>query len=100
MTEPQSPVEKGMSRPSCPFYGFYQWEAGKVFVDQKGNQCPLREGYFLCFFAGTSGDPNWKRCPINREDPEALKSFETSTVFADEFGPEGIPFKRWAEYIL
>ncbi len=45
MSEPKPSLEKAMSRPPCSFYGFYKLENGKFFKDQKGNQCPLREGY-------------------------------------------------------
>lgn len=99
MNEPTSLAEKAMSRPPCPFYGFYKWDAGKSFKDQKGNQCPLRKGYAPCLFEGTEEKPSWKECPINRENPGLLETFSEYTVLAEEFA-QGIPFKNWVEYTL
>lgn len=118
----------------CPFYGFIFFEeafVGRIFppkdilksilkngfigrkrinyfLDQKGNQCALEDGYHVCQMERRSEKPNWKNCPFNNPNNEkTLKNIEKKVkVFPDEFNPKeekgwrGISFKTWKKYVM
>jgi hypothetical protein len=93
-------VEK--ERTKCPFYGFCY--VGGGFVDLEGNQCPFIGEYSPCKME----IPDWENCPEPREGrkPNCLESIGDCKIFPKEFTPfgeeswEGIPFKKWVEYIM
>ncbi len=95
------------SRPRCPFYGFS--EAMGVFMDQKGNQCPLiLSSYSPCRMEVEGKLPSWDRCPFNKGKNRTVikKIIATSKIFPEEFSPpgqsswKGMSFKKWFKYIM
>ncbi|HOI60011.1 MAG TPA: hypothetical protein PKU93_01665 [Candidatus Pacearchaeota archaeon] len=85
----------------CPFYGFYVC-GHLLFIDQKGNQCPLMER------ACQMQDPDWEKCPFNCVENENVinEIINDTCITPNEFWPKGqrkwkgIPFKSWMSYVM
>lgn len=112
----------------CPFYGFFG--AMGIFMDQRGNQCPLiissyslllipseKRGnqcplitgsYSPCQMEFRGETPAWDGCPFNKpEIQETLLKFKGETrISPGEFWPEGasswqgMSFGAWWDYIM
>src|SRR3989344_4999762 len=93
-----------VQRTKCPLYGFF--DAFGCFMDQGGNQCPLKDGYSPCLFVYRQQEPNWQECSFNIRNPGLLNKLKDSRVFPNELKPEGavswdgVRFGDWADYIL
>lgn len=106
-------------RTKCPFYGFYHTYEYELFLDQKGNQCPLIiSAYAPCEREMKGKDINWVHCKADlswmksRSKPkeEILSAIEemieNSIIFPNELKPkdnkewEGISLRAWHDYIV
>ena len=93
-----------VQRTRCPFYGFSG--AIGMFMDQQGNQCPLKAGYSPCLFVYQDKEANWQECPLNRRNSGLLERFNDWSIFPREHEPQGVSswkgirFGDWADYIL
>jgi len=91
------------ARHRCPFYGFRFRGDLDNFEDSGGNQCAaVPEVRSSCQMEWRGEAPNWSECPFN--EPKNQKRFEnikdSSRVFPKEFGPDGLPFGQWLDYVM
>jgi len=94
---PKQPIP----RTRCPCYGFFG--AMGVFMDQRGNQCPLEvDSYHPCDMEMDGEYPDAAKCP--RIVGQDISVLDKCRVFPREFHPgtatwEGMSFKEWREYV-
>lgn len=90
----------------CPFYGFASM-AG-LFIEQKGNQCPLKDGYSPCHMEMEQKPVDWFKCQYsNVSNKEAVEEIlEKGTIFPEALKPpgldswKGIRLKDWFQFVL
>ena len=96
-------------RTKCPFYGFHPVHMGSTFMDQKGNECGLKDAYSPCEMERVEETPDWDGCstfniPDNKETIERMK--REYSILPNEFWPEGakswkgIKMSFWFNYVM
>ena len=96
--------ERPRPRFACPFYGFYFSKDARMMVDQHGNQCAgIKDSYCPCYKEKMKDVPDWEKCMYNHTAPNTKPEYpenEEVMVYPEEFGPEGLTFFQWFEWVM